>query len=43
MWTFEPHVAEAVIETWLAEEKITVLKNEWLVRTAKGVEKKNGK
>lgn len=42
MWTFEPHVAEAVIEAWVAEEKITVLKNEWLLRTAKGVEKKSG-
>ncbi|HBE70004.1 MAG TPA: FAD-dependent oxidoreductase, partial [Planctomycetaceae bacterium] len=34
MWTFEPHVAEAVFDTWLAEypQRITVLKSAALVR-----------
>lgn len=34
MWTFEPHVAEAVFEGWLAEygERLTVIKSAKLVR-----------
>src|SRR3989339_1047003 len=30
MWIFEPHVAEQVFEDFVAENKITVLRNEWL-------------
>lgn len=37
MWTFEPHVAEAVYEQWLAEEQIAVVRNRWLDRAAGGV------
>jgi hypothetical protein len=42
MWIFEPHVAEQVFEDFIAENKITVLRDEWLDRT-NGVLKKNGK
>lgn len=42
MWIFEPHVAEKVFEEFIAENKITVLRDEWLDR-ANGVVKKNGK
>jgi len=37
MWTFEPHVAEAVYEQWLAEEQVTVVRNRWLDRGTGGV------
>jgi hypothetical protein len=30
MWTFEPHVAERVMEDWVAEYKIPILRNERL-------------
>lgn len=42
MWIFEPHVAEKVFEDLIAENKITVLRDEWLDRTA-GVSKENAK
>jgi hypothetical protein len=42
MWIFEPHVAEKVFEDFVAENKITVLRNEWLNRS-NGVVKKDGK
>lgn len=42
MWIFEPHVAEQVFEDVIAENKITVLRDEWLDRTD-GVVKKNRK
>ena len=42
MWIFEPHVAEKVFEDFIVENKITVLRNEWLNRTD-GVVKKEGK
>lgn len=42
MWIFEPHVAEQVFEDFIAENKITVFRDEWLDRTS-GVNKKNGK
>jgi hypothetical protein len=38
MWIFEPHVAEAVFEDWVAEAKIPVVRDAWLDR-AKGVKK----
>lgn len=41
MWIFEPHVAEQVFEDFVAENKITVLRDEWLDRT-NGVIKDNG-
>jgi hypothetical protein len=40
MWIFEPHVAEQVFEDFISENKITVLRDEWLDRTS-GVIKKN--
>jgi hypothetical protein len=38
MWTFEPHVAEAVFEDFVREHDIPVYRDEWLDRGA-GVEK----
>jgi len=32
MWTFEPHVAENIFEEFVAENNITVLRDEWLDR-----------
>ena len=43
MWIFEPHVAEKVFEDFIAENKITVLRDEWLDRTAGGVTKEDSK
>lgn len=42
MWTFEPHVAEAVFNAWLAEHRIPVYREEWLDR-ASGVAKAGGR
>ncbi len=42
MWVFEPHVAEAAFEAWVAELKIPVHRNAWLDR-AKGVRKEQGR
>ena len=42
MWIFEPHVAGQVFEDFIAENKITVLRDEWLDRT-NGVAKENGR
>jgi hypothetical protein len=42
MWIFEPHVAEQVFEELVAENKITVLRGEWLDRK-NGVVKENGR
>ncbi|MDA3866551.1 MAG: FAD-dependent oxidoreductase [Salinivirgaceae bacterium] len=42
MWIFEPHVAENIFEGFVKENKITVLRDEWLNRET-GVVKKNGK
>ena len=42
MWIFEPHVAEQVFEDFIRENKITVLRNEWLDRT-NGIVKENGR
>lgn len=41
MWIFEPHVAEGIFESFIAENNITVLRDEWLDRE-KGVEILNG-
>jgi hypothetical protein len=43
MWIFEPHVAEQVFEDFIAENKITVLRDEWLDRTSAGVTKEDSK
>lgn len=40
MWIFEPHVAEQIFDDYITENKIPVVREEWLDR-AKGV-KKNG-
>ena len=42
MWIFEPHVAEQVFEDFISENKITVLRDEWLDRE-NGVKVENGK
>ncbi|MFA5327579.1 MAG: FAD-dependent oxidoreductase [Prolixibacteraceae bacterium] len=42
MWIFEPHVAEQVFEDFIAENKITVLRDEWLDRN-NGLVKENGR
>ncbi len=42
MWIFEPHVAEKVFEDFIAENKITVLRDEWLDRE-NGVVKNDGR
>jgi hypothetical protein len=42
MWTFEPHVAEAVFDAWVAESGVLVYRNEWLDRE-KGVVKQGGR
>jgi hypothetical protein len=42
MWIFEPHVAEKVFEDFVAENNITVYRDEWLDRE-NGVVKKDGK
>ena len=36
MWIFEPHVASAVLEAWVQEHDIPIVRNAWLDR-AKGV------
>ena len=43
MWIFEPHAAEKVFEDFVKEYSLTVHRNEWLDRSAKGVSKKGGK
>ena len=42
MWIFEPHVAETIFEGFVKENKITVLRDEWLNRET-GVVKKNSR
>lgn len=41
MWTFEPHVAEAIYERWVADAKVPVYKNERLDLNG-GVVKEDG-
>ena len=43
MWIFEPHAAEKVFEDFVKEYALTVHRNEWLDRSAKGISKKAGK
>lgn len=42
MWIFEPHVAEKVFEDFVAENKITIYRDEWLNRDS-GLVKMDGK
>jgi hypothetical protein len=42
MWIFEPHVAEAVFEDFVAEFKVRVFRDEWLDRKA-GVRTEGGR
>jgi hypothetical protein len=42
MWIFEPHVAEKVFEDFVAENKITIYRDEWLDRDS-GLVKVDGK
>jgi len=42
MWIFEPHVAEAAFEKMIADNKITVYRDEWLDRE-NGLIKKDGR
>jgi len=42
MWTFEPHVAEAVFNAWLAEYDVPVYRDEWLDRQT-GVVMRDGR
>lgn len=42
MWIFEPHVAEAIFEGFVAENHVQVIRNEWLDRKH-GVVKVDGK
>ncbi|MCP9770451.1 FAD-dependent oxidoreductase [Lacihabitans sp. LS3-19] len=41
MWIFEPHVAEGIFENWVKENKIKILRNEYLLREKGGLIKKN--
>ena len=40
MWLFEPSVAEAVFEAFISENNIPVYRDEWLLRSAKGIKKR---
>ena len=42
MWIFEPHAAEQVFASFMKEYKLTVYRDEWLDRSATGVQKKAG-
>ena len=42
MWVFEPHVAEQIFEQWISENKIQVLRGQWLDRSAGGVSTEGG-
>jgi hypothetical protein len=42
MWIFEPHAAEGVFEDFVKEYTLTIYRNEWLDRSAKGITKKSG-
>lgn len=42
MWVFEPHVAEQIIDDWIAENDIEVIRDAWLDRED-GVATKDGK
>ncbi len=42
MWIFEPHAAEQVFEDFVKENSIMVYRDEWLDRSAEGIEKEKG-
>lgn len=39
MWVFEPHVAEQILERMLTEAEVPVFRDQWLDRSAAGVQK----
>jgi hypothetical protein len=43
MWIFEPHVAEQIFEDYVKENQLTVLRDEWLDRSERGVAMKEGR
>lgn len=43
MWTFEPSAARKVLDFWMRDNAIVIHRNERLDRSAKGVEKKDGR
>ncbi|WP_448663880.1 FAD-dependent oxidoreductase [Sphingomonas sp. CJ20] len=43
MWQFEPKVAERILEDWVREAGVTVVRNQPIDRSARGVEKANGR
>jgi len=43
MWIFEPHAAERIFEQYVTENKLKIVRNEWLDRGKGGVVKKDGK
>ncbi len=42
MWIFEPHAAEQIFEDFVKEYALTVHRNKWLDRSAKGIVKASG-
>ncbi|QDK81993.1 FAD-dependent oxidoreductase [Spirosoma sp. KCTC 42546] len=42
MWIFEPHAAEQVFEDFVKENKLTIYRDEWLDRSATGIQKQDG-
>lgn len=42
-WNFEPSAAEGIFEGFIKENKITVLRDEWLDRSATGIKKVDSK
>ncbi len=43
MFVFEPHVAEKIFETWVAQNQIPLFRDKWLDRSAAGITKKDGR
>ncbi|KAJ3546362.1 hypothetical protein NM208_g2041 [Fusarium decemcellulare] len=42
-WTVEPKVAEAILEKWMKDSKVSIFRNQAIDRSAGSVAKKNGK
>jgi hypothetical protein len=43
MWQFEPKVAERILEDWIREAGVTIVRNQPIDRGARGVEMANGR
>ncbi|KAG5798370.1 hypothetical protein H9Q69_002608 [Fusarium xylarioides] len=41
-WTFEPKVAESILEKWMKDGKVPIFRNQPIDRSSSGVTKKNG-